>query len=285
MTAIGLPFLPNHAIDPWGGFNPREVWLFTLLSATISFIGYVAVRVLGSSRGLLVGGLVGAVVSSTAVTASYGQKARSGEEALPLAGVASIAAVVSLLRVLTVTLFISPPVFPEVVLPIIAAALVFAAGGAALMTETAPSADEPVEPRNPLELVPLLIFAALFAATATTGAALMKGMGHSSLFGISAASGIFDVDVAVLTALRAGGGAAPLQIVGDAVLVAVLANAGGRVLVAMASATLRYWTSLAAISLLAAGTGVAVYSSLPASCMAGPRLSNKIEEAAGLLAR
>lgn len=38
MTAIGLPLLPNHAIDPWGGFNPREVWLFTLLSATISFI-------------------------------------------------------------------------------------------------------------------------------------------------------------------------------------------------------------------------------------------------------
>ncbi|MDE3876456.1 MgtC/SapB family protein [Sinorhizobium meliloti] len=258
MTAIGLPLLPNHAIDPWGGFNPREVWLFTLLSATISFMGYVAVRVLGSSRGLLVGGLVGAVVSSTAVTASFGQKARSGEEPLPLAGAASIAAVVALLRVLTVTLFISPPVFPEVVLPIIAAALIFAAGGAALMTKTAPSADEPVEPRNPFELVPLLIFAALFAVTATTGAALMKGMGHSSLIGISAASGIFDVDIAVLTALRAGDGAAPLQIVGDAVLVAVLANAGGRVLVAIASGTLRYWTSLAAISLVAAGTGMAV---------------------------
>ncbi|AGG70315.1 DUF4010 domain-containing protein [Sinorhizobium meliloti] len=116
MTAIGLPLLPNHAIDPWGGFNPREVWLFTLLSATISFMGYVAVRVLGSSRGLLVGGLIGAVVSSTAVTASFGQKARSGEEPLPLAGAASIAAVVALLRVLTVTLFFSPPVFPEVCL-------------------------------------------------------------------------------------------------------------------------------------------------------------------------
>lgn len=259
MTAIGLPLLPNHAIDPWGGFNPREIWLFTVLSATISFVGYVAVRLLGSSRGLLVGGLVGAVVSSTAVTASFGQKARSGEEPGPLAGVASIAAVVSLLRVLAVVFLVSPPVFPKVVLPIIAAALIFAALGAALMIKTAPPAAEPVEPRNPFELVPLLIFAALFAATATTGAALMTALGDSGLIGISAVSGIFDVDVAVLTALRAGGGAAPLQLVGAAVLVAVLANAGGRVLVAMASGTIRYWTSLATISLLAGGTGVAVH--------------------------
>ncbi|MCA1370431.1 MgtC/SapB family protein [Bradyrhizobium sp. BRP14] len=259
MTAIGLPLLPNHAIDPWGGFNPREIWFFTVLSATISFVGYVAVRLLGSSRGLVVGGLVGAVVSSTAVTASFGQKARSGEDPGPLAGAASIAAVVSLLRVLTVILFISPPVFPEVVLPIIAAALIFAAGGAALMAKTAPPADEPITARNPFELFSLLVFAGLFALTATTGAALMAGMGDNSLVGISAASGIFDVDVAVLTALRAGGGAIPLQIVGAAVLSAVLANAGGRVLVAMASGTIRYWASLAVVSLLAAGTGVAVY--------------------------
>lgn len=87
----------------------------------------------------------------------------------------------------------------------------------------------------------------------------MTVLGNSGLIGISALSGLFDVDVAVLTALRAGGGAAPLQIVGAAVLVAVLANAGGRVLVAMASGTIRYWASLSVVSLLAAGTGVAVY--------------------------
>ncbi|WP_037461164.1 MgtC/SapB family protein [Sinorhizobium fredii] len=259
MTAIGLPLLPNHAIDPWGGFNPREIWLFTVLSATISFIGYVAVRLLGTSRGLLVGGLVGAVVSSTAVTASFGQKARSGEEPTALAGAASIAAVVSLLRVLAVVLLVSPRVLPVVAVPIIAAAAIFAAGGAALMTKSPPTADEPVNSRNPFELVPLLIFAGLFALTATTGAALMTGMGNNSLIAISAVSGLFDVDVAILTALRAGGGAAPLQIVAAAVLVAVLANAGGRVLVAMTSGTLRYGASLATVSLLAAGTGVAVY--------------------------
>src|SRR5690606_26117650 len=70
MTAIVLPLLPDRAIDPWGGLNPFEIWFFTVVIAAISFGGYVAVRVLGQTRGLLVGTLAGAVVSSTAVTVS-----------------------------------------------------------------------------------------------------------------------------------------------------------------------------------------------------------------------
>ncbi|ESX69001.1 hypothetical protein X758_19530 [Mesorhizobium sp. LSHC416B00] len=33
-TAIILPLLPNRTIDPWGGFNPWEVWLLTVLMAS-----------------------------------------------------------------------------------------------------------------------------------------------------------------------------------------------------------------------------------------------------------
>ena len=68
VVMIILPLLPDRAIDPWGGFNPREIWFFTVLIATISFAGYIAVRVLGPSRGLLVSSLAGALASSTAVT-------------------------------------------------------------------------------------------------------------------------------------------------------------------------------------------------------------------------
>ena len=41
MTAIVLPLLPNRTLDPWGGFNPWEVWFLTVLMASISFAGYV----------------------------------------------------------------------------------------------------------------------------------------------------------------------------------------------------------------------------------------------------
>ncbi|WP_159650717.1 MgtC/SapB family protein, partial [Bosea sp. 125] len=78
MTAIILPLLPAQAVDPWGGFNPRQVWIFTVLTAAISYLGYIAVRVLGATRGVLVGGLAGAVVSSTAVTLALARTAAAG---------------------------------------------------------------------------------------------------------------------------------------------------------------------------------------------------------------
>ena len=193
-----------------------------MLSATISFAGYVATRLLGSTRGLLVSGLTGAIVSSTAVTASFGQKVGAGEPARPLAGVASVATAISLLRVLVIVLALSPRLLPLVVAPLLAAAVVFVACGSLLMAKRA-GAGQDVEARNPFELMPLLVFPSLFAATATLGAAI----GNNSLIGISAASGIFDV--AVLTALRSVGGAMPLPTVGASVLAAALVNAGASI--------------------------------------------------------
>jgi uncharacterized membrane protein (DUF4010 family) len=42
MTAVILPLVPNRAIDPVGGFNPWQIWLFTALTAGTSYLGYVA---------------------------------------------------------------------------------------------------------------------------------------------------------------------------------------------------------------------------------------------------
>jgi uncharacterized membrane protein (DUF4010 family) len=50
MTVIVLPTLPNTTIDPWGGVNPRKIWFFTVLTAGISYAGYVAVKVAGPAR-------------------------------------------------------------------------------------------------------------------------------------------------------------------------------------------------------------------------------------------
>ena len=113
MTAIGLPLLPDRAIDPWGGFNPWQVWFFTVLTAAISYLGYIAVKVLGSARGLLVSGLAGALVSSTAVTVAFARTAKAGGNPRPLAGAAALAAMVSVLRVMTVVLIIQPQIIAD----------------------------------------------------------------------------------------------------------------------------------------------------------------------------
>ena len=79
MTFVVLPFLPNRTLDPWDAFNPYELWLITVVLATISFAGYVAVRLLGERWGLLVATVAGSFVSSTTVTVTNARLAAQSD--------------------------------------------------------------------------------------------------------------------------------------------------------------------------------------------------------------
>ncbi len=262
MTAIILPLLPAEPIDPWGGFSPRQVWLFTVLTAAISFMGYIAVRVLGTTRGVLIGGLAGAVVSSTAVTVALARTAASGSNPWPLAGAATLAASVSVLRVAGVVAIVAPAVLGVVSLAILAAVATFALCGGIFLTRGQLSGSNDGLPQNPFQLGPLLIFAALFAIVSTISAAAASG--HTTgMVATSAVSGIFDVDVAVLSALRLLGSSAEKEAVGHAVLVALATNAAGRLVVAAATGPIRFWLPVAVASIAAGTTGLAAFTALP----------------------
>lgn len=255
MTAIVLPLLPNRTLDPWGGFNPWEVWFLTVLMASISFAGYVAVRMLGTKRGLLVSSLAGALVSSTAVTVALARNAASASNPLPLAGAASLAAMVSVLRVCVVVLIIEPSVFASVGVPAIGAALAFAACGTLLLARDSGNREGGTIARNPFELGPLLLFAVLFAVVATASAALAAQFGGRGLLASSALAATFDVDVSVLGALRLVKHSVPVDTVGQAVLAALAANAIGRLLLAISAAPVRFWLPLAGATLIAVTVG------------------------------
>ncbi len=262
MTAIILPLLPAQAIDPWGGFNPQQVWLFTVLTAAISFLGYIAVRALGTTRGVLVGGLAGAVVSSTAVTVALARTAAAGANPWPLAGAATFAAAVSVLRVTGIVAIVAPSVLGVAGLAILAAVAGFAACGALYLTRGHLAGDGETLPRNPFELGSLLAFAVLFAVVSTISAAASVGSSRG-MVATSAISGVFDVDVAVLSALRLLGSSADIEAVGHAVLIALATNAAGRLVVAGATGPVRFWLPIAGASIVAGATGFAAFAALP----------------------
>ena len=59
MTFIGLPIVPDDAVGPFGGVNPREVWIIAIVLAGVSFLGYAAVKYFGARRGLLLAAAAG----------------------------------------------------------------------------------------------------------------------------------------------------------------------------------------------------------------------------------
>lgn len=262
MTAIILPLLPASPIDPWGGFNPRQIWLFTVLTATISYLGYVAVRVLGTTRGVLVSSLAGALVSSTAVTVALARSAAGGGAPWPLAGAAALAATVSVLRVAGIVLIVAPSVLGVAGPAMLAAACGFAACGALLLARGEVEGDGAHTPQNPFDLRALLVFAVFFAVVSTVSAVLASA-GSGGMVATSAISGVFDVDVAVLSALRLAGTVADVESVGHAVLLALASNAVGRLGLAAVSGPVRFWLPFAGATCAAGALGLAAFLILP----------------------
>jgi hypothetical protein len=55
--------------------NPREIWLMVVLIVGISLAGYIVYKSFGEQVGIVVGGILGGLISSTATTISYARRA------------------------------------------------------------------------------------------------------------------------------------------------------------------------------------------------------------------
>ncbi len=82
ISVIILPLLPNETFGPppLDVINPYKIWLMVVLIAGLNFLGYVLVKVLGGEHGFVVTGILGGLVSSTAVTLSFSQRSRREPE-------------------------------------------------------------------------------------------------------------------------------------------------------------------------------------------------------------
>lgn len=109
ITCIVLPVLPNDPIDPFGVIRPWNVWLMVVLIVGISLAGYIAHRFFGRDAGILLGGLLGGAVSSTATTVAHARLARQGQMPVVAAVVVvMLASAVMYVRVAVEAWIVSP---------------------------------------------------------------------------------------------------------------------------------------------------------------------------------
>ena len=75
ISAIVLPVLPNQSVldVPFDVLNPFKIWLMVVFISGISFLGYIAIKLVGPEQGIGLTGFLGGLVSSTAVTLSFSQ--------------------------------------------------------------------------------------------------------------------------------------------------------------------------------------------------------------------
>lgn len=186
LALVVLPILPNRTYGPLDVLNPFKVGTMIALVAGISFAGYVAARALGEGRGLLVTGLIGGLVSSTAVTLTFA--GRSKEEP-KLAGVSAVAigaaSSTMFARIVAVVAAVDRPLLPTLALPLLTMALVGFAVAAFVYRRdvSGQKTSEPVPLKNPFELKRAIQFGLLYAVVLFVAKAAQTYLGSAGVPG------------------------------------------------------------------------------------------------------
>lgn len=254
-TFIVLPLLPDDAIDPFGAINPYRLWLLVILISGLGFVGYVAVRVMGQARGSALTGVLGGLVSSTAVTLSFSRRSQDEAGRHPSRGphvVDALAAgillawLVMFVRILVVVAVVYRALLAELVVPMAAmgatallAGLWFLRGGAADARQAMTDGEVPL--RNPFSLMAAARFAALFAAVLVLVALVQRYLPGGGIYLVASLAGLTDVDAITLSmaGFARDGGDADLAVtaIGVAALTNTLVKAG--MVAALAAPALR----------------------------------------------
>lgn len=205
LALVVLPVLPDVTFGPFDVLNPFEIGLVTVLVAGISFFGYVATRIAGNRKGLAVTGILGGLVSSTAVTVSMANRVRDVPKTAVIAAVAILTASATMFpRMLTIVGIVDPGLLPVLLWPL--GAMTAVGYGVALALYFRSRRDLPkaeaVSHRNPFELALALKFGLVFAVVIFVAKAAQIYLGDRGLYASSVLAALTDVDAITLSVAR-----------------------------------------------------------------------------------
>jgi len=223
VTVIILPVLPNQEYTQFK-LNPTRIWEIVIMVSTIGFVGYLLSKKFGHSMGLWLSGLLGGIVSSTAVSISAGRIARKSPERSSSALQAStLGSSVMYIRILILLWAVNPTIVNYLWWKL----LILAAVGIVLSLRLpggnrGSNGSEVPDLHNPFEIMPAVWFAALFVILSVITSIVKQSAGDTGVFALSAVVGVTDIDPFILSlAQRSTDG---LRIAASAIIIAMLSN-------------------------------------------------------------
>jgi len=195
VTVIIYPLLPDISI---GGVNPREVWTMVVVISTVDFVGYILTKLVGE-RGILITGLIGGIVSSTAVTATFSSLARANQRLMSEYGAGIIGASAIMFPRMALLASIVDVKFAKFLF--VPALFAFGLGifFAYRLSSRGRKSRANVEVKNPYELSTAIKFGLFYAFVLFFSVNALKVLGDYGLYAVAAVSGLSDVDAITLS--------------------------------------------------------------------------------------
>jgi uncharacterized membrane protein (DUF4010 family) len=226
LSGVILPVLPNQEFGPFH-INPFKTWLVVVAISAVSYGSYVLQMMTKGQGGIVLAALLGGAYSSTVTTVVMAKRAAREQHPHLFAGGILMASGVMYLRLaILVALFNR-----QLILLLWAPFLVLAAlgvGGGWLWTRRedkgAQDVQREAEPKNPLELMTALLFAALFLLMLILTQLAVKYMGQAGVNTLAVIMGITDVDPFIMGLTQAAGTLTPFNVAAGAILIAAASN-------------------------------------------------------------
>lgn len=195
-----LPALPNREMGYLGVLNPFAIWLIVVLIVGISLAAYLAGKFLGGTKGAVLSGIFGGLISSTATTASLARRSRdAGACGISLAAIMLIASSIVFVRVMVEVTIVAPTHLRELLPPLLATMFWFGIIAAITYRISVKSGQHRADEQAPSELKSAVIFGLLYAVVLLAVAAAREHFGNSGLYVAAALSGLTDMDAITLS--------------------------------------------------------------------------------------
>jgi uncharacterized membrane protein (DUF4010 family) len=219
------PFLSTEVAKQLNVFNPFKIWLMVVFISGISFVGYILIRIIGAGKGLGMTGLLGGLVSSTAVTSSMSLESKKTTKIIfPFVLAVIIACSTMFIRVLIEVLVVNASLLKYTV-PILIMGIAGFLGAFFVWTKIKKEPSKEVEFKSPFTLAPALKFAVFFAFILFISKAGSIFLGAKGIYIAAFVSGLADVDAITLSmATLAGAGDISAAVAAIGITIAAMTN-------------------------------------------------------------
>jgi uncharacterized membrane protein (DUF4010 family) len=222
-----FPFLPNENYGPYQVINPKEIGWVIILTSGLGFLGYVLMRILGATKGILLTGIIGGLVSSTMVTWVFSKKSKEEHALNSLYTSAILAAcTIMVVRVALWVFLFNKALLNGLALPL--SILFLTAAGATIYFYVKNKMDNTVETNlplgKPLELTNAILFGLLYVAILLVISYANDYFGNEGIYITSGIAGASDVDAISISISKMSVITISANTAQNAILIATLSN-------------------------------------------------------------
>jgi uncharacterized membrane protein (DUF4010 family) len=227
LTGIVLPLLPAEPVTSLTSITPRQVWLALVVICGISYGSYLAQRYWRPAAAGLWTAALGGLYSSTATTIVLARRTKATGAMQPNAAAGiTLATGLMYLRLLVVVGIFNLDLAKHMAIALVALFLLSLLICALQLWWLGwrSNADPVSLGRNPLELGPAALFAALFVATSLLSSWVTARFGITGIYSLAAIIGITDIDPFVLNLAQGAAAGVPNAAIAPAILIAASSN-------------------------------------------------------------